>query len=134
MSQSTNAYLFYGITSDNEYDPVELHEKLCGALGIKFKTPSDEDDLDLYTLVIENDKINEVLGSCGLSVATHCSIDYPMLFIYVGEYKSAYRGSSTIIDLPLKDYTGSEVEKSLQKLATELGWEKPNWHLVSDWC
>jgi hypothetical protein len=120
MGQSTNAYLFYGIESDDEHtDRREVLE----TLGLLEK--GDDEDDDYYDM---DGWLPE-----GIKGDSHCSGEYSIPLICIEEtYMSAWRGYPQRFDkLPEVD---EEKAKLLAEYAEKLGWAPPSWMIVSWWC
>ena len=121
MGQSTDAYLFYGISADDTEDVADIAK----ALGEKI-----DDELDLPSDSFE--ALNTFLPE-GLEQENHCSCDYPIHAICIASTKKwAWRGNPTRFD------ELSEVDENLKMILTEyaekLGWPAPSWMIVSMWC
>lgn len=144
MGQSTNAILFFGIdlgedaelpwlAEDSEHEECEefLADKLvpnrpdCDYEG-------NEELFDVYW-----DKRHAVVKDLGCAVATHCSCDYPMHYIFLTGFRwIAKRGyPEEIVSRRLREVSPDDIEK-LRKFCELLGipWETPRWYLASDWC
>ena len=126
MGQSTDAYFFFGIVSNEDANWIEL----ARALGVD--VPSDGGD-DEYNEENAEEAIREYIETLGLELDTHCSCDCPMPFIYATQVR-AWRGDATRIRLePISSSQEKELERLFEKLK-DSGWMKPAYYLASMWC
>lgn len=121
MGQSTDAYLFFGVTDTECGDWDYSIKEIAKAIGLEL----DESDYDALTNGLPE----------GLSHGTHCHIDAPMHMIYIDvTYKNAWRGSPTRFDyLPDMQEDFPELIQVLKEYAKKLGWEAPSWMIASNW-
>ena len=125
MGQSTDAYLFYGIESGEEYtDKREMLETL-GLLG-----EDDGEDGDYFD--------HDAWLPEGMKGESHWLLnvdagDYAIPIICIEDtFMMAYRGSVHKFDeLPEVD---EELKKTLTEYAEKLGWDPPSWMIASMWC
>lgn len=116
MGQSTDAYLFYGISADD----LEDMDDILKTLGY----PDEGGD--------SFNALNAFLPD-GLEQENHCSCDYPIPAICIASTKKwAWRGNPTRFDeLPPVD---EKLKQTLTEYAEKLGWDPPSWMIVSMWC
>jgi hypothetical protein len=117
MGQSTDAYLFYGISADDEEDIDDIIK----TLGFE---PGECND--------SFEALNQFLPD-GLEQENHCSCDCPIPAICIASTKKwAWRGNPTRFDeLPPVD---EDLKRILTEYAEKLGWPAPSWMIASMWC
>lgn len=129
MGVSTDAFLFYGMTLDEEGEPEWLENHIANADGT-------DDVYDLGELLIKK---------FGVSLDSHCHYDAPYYFLTIGEpvhddkptapgYTVAWRGSPRKIR---KLEVGSDWDRRLREAADYIGWPQDErnvgWWLASNW-
>ena len=124
MGVSTNAILFYDITDDEEGMYNERLVEIGNAFGITFDVHDDYYD--------SLEELNNAIDT-NLTVSTHCSSSYPIVFVYAGDYNLVNRGYPRKIDIKNCITPDKNVVKRLTEVAKRLRWESPGWYLVSDW-
>lgn len=116
MGQSTDAYLFYGISADDTEDMDDILK----TLGFE---PDGGDSFEALNTFLPE----------GLEQENHCSCDYPIVAICIASTKKwAWRGNPTRFNkLPEVD---EKLKQTLTEYAKKLGWPPPSWIIASMWC
>jgi hypothetical protein len=111
MGVSTNAYLVYGLSFEDEGGPEDFREKLIKFFKMPEKNPKYPDsDTELFD--IEEGSLKKL----GLEIVSHCHSEYPMYIIGVAA-PTAYRGSPVKIDkIPKLSKKQLKVLEELQEL------------------
>ncbi|PPS86442.1 hypothetical protein [Streptomyces sp. MH60] len=124
MGVSTDAILAYGYELP-EFDPEELEWV--------------EEDEDGYTDFHDSvEKRLRAAGVEGVSVTSHCSVDYPMYLLTTTERRS-WRGSVGKVDAhemvarPVSEGWDAKLDAAMKALGLTSPQERPSWLLVSDW-
>ncbi len=138
MGQSTDAYLFYGLTAGDEEggypdSVVEQHPVIV-------EDWEDDAEFDYDATKAFHKKLKDEFG---VSFDTHCSCDYPMPFLHVimnkeDDYYTAWRGSPIKVDTHMTSMQRRHWDLQLSEAAEFLGWPEdhrdPGWWLASNWC